>query len=477
MISPRKRTDLSLKQKAEIIKLCEGPPKPSFSEVAKIFSVSPSTVSKIYKTQNTVLEQSSLSFERKHQRTSHAADVDEALFRWFCSVMGSNLPVSGEILKAKAEKFAVDLNIDDFKATNGWLDHWKKRYDVVFKRAHREKKDANVPSATNWIKNQLPAILQHYKPEEVYNADETGLCYRALPNGSHVFKQTAHFGGKVSKDCVALMVCASMTGEKRPLLFIGKSKNPRCLRRVHHLPISYVSSSNVWMTAFLFQEWLREWDKSLKAQHRRIALIVDNCPAHPTVKLNNIEMMFLPPNVTSLIQPCDQGIIRTLKAHYRRSIMSTLLATIDAADCELSADKLTKKIDILGAMLLVKEAWDSVTSGTIVNCFRKSGFLKDGVPNSEMEEEPVVAESLTEDEFNTFVNLDENAERTETLEDTQIVAAIQQRKENQLQAADSNDHDEGELLISCPPYKVVTLEKPSILPFRLATKKAIRYYL
>ncbi|XP_006001587.1 tigger transposable element-derived protein 4 [Latimeria chalumnae] len=243
------------------------------------------------------------------------------------------------------------------------------------------------------------------------------------------------------------MVCASMTGEKRPLLFIGKSKNPRCLHRVHHLPISYVSSSNMWMTAFLFQEWLREWDKSLKAQHRRIALIVDNCPAHPTVKLNNIKMMFLPPNVTLLIQPCDQGIIRTLKAHYCRLIMSKLLATIDAADCELSADKLAKKIDILDAMLLIKEAWDSVTSGTIVNCFRKSGFLKDDVPNPDMKDEPVVAESLTEDEFNTFANLDENTECTETLEDTQIMADIQQRKENRLQAADSDSDDEGELPI------------------------------
>uniref|UniRef100_H3B6X8 HTH CENPB-type domain-containing protein n=1 Tax=Latimeria chalumnae TaxID=7897 RepID=H3B6X8_LATCH len=368
MILLRKRTDLSLKQKAEIIKLCEGPPKLSFSEVAKVFSVNSSTINKIYKTQNTVLEQYSLNFK---------SDVDEALFRWFRSAMGSNLPV-GEILKAKTGKFAVDLNIDDFKATNGWLDLWKKRYDVVFKELTERKKDTDVPSATNWNGNQLLAIPQRYEPDDVYNADEVGLYYCALPNGSHVLKKTAHFGGKVSKD-VTLMVCASITGEKRPLLFTGKSKNPQCLQGARRLPISYVSSSNVWMIAFLFQEWLREWDKSLKAQHRHIALIIDNCPAHPTVKLNNIKMMFLPPNVTS----CDQGISQTLKAHYRRSIVSKLLATIDATDCELSADKLAKKIDILGAMLLIKEAWASVTSGTIVNCFHKSGFLKD-VPNSDM---------------------------------------------------------------------------------------------
>ncbi|XP_005999595.1 tigger transposable element-derived protein 4 [Latimeria chalumnae] len=197
MMLLRKLTDLSLKQKAEIIKLYEGPPKLSFSEVAKIFSVNPSTISNIYKTRNTVLQQSSSNFDRKRQRTGHAADVDEALLRWFRSAVGSNLPVSGEVLKAKAEKFVADLNIDDFKATSRWLDHWKKQYDFVFKRAHGEKKDTDVPSATNWIKNELPAILQRYKPEDVYNADEMGLYYRALPNGSHVFKKTAHIGGKI----------------------------------------------------------------------------------------------------------------------------------------------------------------------------------------------------------------------------------------------------------------------------------------
>ncbi|RXM34592.1 Pleiotrophin [Acipenser ruthenus] len=65
---------------------------------------------------------------RKRQCTSHAADVDEALFRWFQSDIASNLPVSRDILKAKAVKFAADQNVDDFKTINGCLDRWKKRY-------------------------------------------------------------------------------------------------------------------------------------------------------------------------------------------------------------------------------------------------------------------------------------------------------------------------------------------------------------
>ena len=64
----------------------------------------------------------------------------------------------------------------------------------------------------------------------------------------------------------------------------------------------------------LFEEWIKELDRSFGVQKRKIALIVDNCPAHPTVTgLEWIELIFLPPNTTSVTQPMDQGVIRALK--------------------------------------------------------------------------------------------------------------------------------------------------------------------
>ncbi|KAK4306572.1 hypothetical protein Pmani_021621 [Petrolisthes manimaculis] len=37
---------------------------------------------------------------------------------------------------------------------------------------------------------------------------------------------------------------------------------------------------------------------------------------------NNIKLAFLPPNMTSLLQPCDQGLIQTFKSYYQRSTMA-----------------------------------------------------------------------------------------------------------------------------------------------------------
>ena len=65
----------------------------------------------------------------------------------------------------------------------------------------------------------------------------------------------------------------------------------------------------------LFTKWVKELDQKFAAEDRKMALIVDNCPAHPIVDgLKSIELIFLPPNTTSKTQSTNQGVIRSLKA-------------------------------------------------------------------------------------------------------------------------------------------------------------------
>ena len=67
----------------------------------------------------------------------------------------------------------------------------------------------------------------------VFNADETGLYWRLLPDKTHAFRGEVCTGTKRPKDRVTVLVCANMTGtEKCPLLTIGKYKRPRCFRGV-----------------------------------------------------------------------------------------------------------------------------------------------------------------------------------------------------------------------------------------------------
>ena len=70
--------------------------------------------------------------------------------------------------------------------------------------------------------------------------------------------------------------------------------------------------------------------KKFEKENRKVVLIVDNCLAHPIVEgLKAVELVLLPPNTTSKIQPIDQGVIRSLKAKYCKKIIQRLLRAVD----------------------------------------------------------------------------------------------------------------------------------------------------
>jgi hypothetical protein len=45
-----------------------------------------------------------------------------------------------------------------------------------------------------------------------------------------------------------------MKGEKRDLLVVGKTKNPRCFKGVRSLPVDYYSNANAWMISVIFSD-------------------------------------------------------------------------------------------------------------------------------------------------------------------------------------------------------------------------------
>jgi hypothetical protein len=82
--------------------------------------------------------------------------------------------------------------------------------------------------------------------------------------------------------------------------------------------------------------------------------------------LSHVELYFFKPNVTSHIQPDDQGIIRTFKCKYRRDLVRFCVKMIDEKGDLVMPD-------IKQAICFIKEAWTQVTKETIHNCWRKAG--------------------------------------------------------------------------------------------------------
>ena len=94
--------------------------------------------------------------------------------------------------------------------------------------------------------------------------------------------------------------------------------------------------------------------------------MIDSCPPHTYIdNLKAIKLYFLPPNTTSKTQPMDQGVIRLLKAKYRKNVVWKIIPSVEKKKTRL-------KISLLQGMQMLVSAWDALSTQTIVNCFRKS---------------------------------------------------------------------------------------------------------
>lgn len=183
------------------------------------------------------------------------------------------------------------------------------------------------------------------------------------------FKGEKCKGGKKSRLRVSVLFCCNSTGtEKLKPLVIGKSAKPRCLKNVVSLPCDYRANKKAWMTRELFTQWLLQLDDAMKKKGRKILLIVDNCSAHVVnMRLSNVKLEFLPPNCTSLLQPLDQGIIRCVKAEFRKRLVQRLLINIRL--------KLPTEVNICQAAEMLTGSWWSVKASTISNCWRRAGLF------------------------------------------------------------------------------------------------------
>ena len=258
--------------------------------------------------------------------------------------------------------FAERLGQNSFSGSNGFLEKWMQRHNVRLSCLSGEAADVDASVVADWGQ-RLRSICEGYELNNVFNADETGLFYRALPKRSMVAKGEEAKGGKNSKERITALLACSAMGEKLTPLVVGRSANPRCFRGVTAcLPVTYASTKKAWMTSQLFQTWLNTVNTKMKSEDRSILLFVDNCSAHPDVVRSNVKLIFLPPNTTSKLQPCDAGIIQTVKMHYRKQLLRSVLFHMDEASC---ASDLVKKVSVLDAIMWLRKAWDAVKPSTI----------------------------------------------------------------------------------------------------------------
>ena len=112
-------------------------------------------------------------------------------------------------------------------------------------------------------------------------------------NKTYQLKSEKCSGGKLSKIRITGMAVANAVGDKIPMFAIGKSLKPRCFKNVKFLLCRYRNQKKSWMDGAFFEEWVRELDRKFASEGRSIALVIDNCPAHPHIEnLKSIKFFF-----------------------------------------------------------------------------------------------------------------------------------------------------------------------------------------
>ena len=220
--------------------------------------------------------------------------------------------------------------------------------------------------------------MKGYELKDIWNADETGLFWRALPDKSPSVKKGRCKGGKYAKQRITVLLIVNALGEKEPPVIIGRSLIPRCFKNVKdkRRPCGsyYYANKKAWMDSELLEEILRTLNRKCAAEDRKILLFIDNAPSHPESFSDcffHVQIVFLPKNTTSKLQPLDAGIITNFKVFYRKQLLQHVLTRIKRGS---KASGAISSIDLLKSIGWAMDAWKKVKKETIVNCFSKCGF-------------------------------------------------------------------------------------------------------
>ena len=353
--------------------------------------------------------------EMKRVRTRQFAAVEEILVQYLklreLNYKRDKLGISWLLMIEKCLKWAEDLGVEDFKASDGWLNNTLKYHNMQRIRLHGEADDLTdeeVKAAMDPFRAELQELAEDkgVGPSCMYNADQTGFFYQKLPNSMYVQtdKRKQFKGTKQMKDKtrVTAMICTAADGFRLPVAIIGKAKKPVCfdlLQASQLTPLPYTHQKNAWFDKDITIWWINNvfWLSHLQENgHVNAILILDNCSAHKidVSKISSrITIKFLPPNVTSRHQPADMGMIAALKTGYKALYLRQLLQIFDVPGGYEQAAVTRRrqkpgqkgiqyggKPHILDCMTMMKQIWNGedgkyVSTESIRRCWRKADIL------------------------------------------------------------------------------------------------------
>jgi phage anti-repressor protein len=382
----KKRVSLTIEKKIEIIQRHE---KGETQRALSVeYNVGRTTISDILKRKYKFFKFMSMNADKEEnmkrrrtlRRTVHKV-LEDKLLEWYNESRAQGGYISGPMIAVKAQELHKELGYtDSFTASNGWLDRFKVRNGIKLCGLREVKTESDV-NAVAPFRTELDSLANWYSLslEQIYNADEADLFWKMLPNpDSDVNEVKASV--RAYRERMTVMCCANATGNhKLPLVCIGRGKKSRAFtsHEVKTMPVNYYSQETAWMDNEIFRQWFHDHFVPNVRQHLRYQglpetalLLIDRSSSHPSDQFLRSEdgfffCQYFPAKVKSLIQPMEQGIISNMKRHYRRELLTDLIAK------SASIFDYQKNLTLKDAVRGIAQGWESVTEDTIRICFSK----------------------------------------------------------------------------------------------------------
>ncbi|CAK9820080.1 Tigger transposable element-derived protein 1 [Anthophora quadrimaculata] len=218
-------------------------------------------------------------------------------------------------------------------------------------------------------------------------------------------------------------------------LIINKALHPHALKSINlaKYPVHFVANKKAWVTSAVFATlfndcFVPEVEKYMAEMGLpfKVLLIVDNAPGHPCLEHPNVQIVFLPPNTTSLIQPLDQGTIANSRKHYVKLTFNYILKILE--NDEVGLTEVWKKFSILDCINHTTAAIGQIKQHTLNSCWKEIWpecvINRNVTENSStlLSEITALAYNISGEGFDTFGenDLDEMIE-DETVNDSDII--------------------------------------------------------
>ena len=86
------------------------------------------------------------------------------LHKWYLMACSKNVYPVGPQLCEKAKEIAERFVVASFEASNGWLNQWKKRYNIRHVKINGESVEVSDLTVESW-KKRLPELLHDFASE------------------------------------------------------------------------------------------------------------------------------------------------------------------------------------------------------------------------------------------------------------------------------------------------------------------------